>query len=111
MEGAEGFDLYTARFADIKEDVPFEVHSPAGFGGLVDFEKTPQGYLIIFDGFEQIRAVWIDPLGSILKDITLPRGRFTEFSLSGQVAVAQDGSLYVLGSTKRGIEIHFEGAP
>ena len=111
VEGAEGFDLYTARFADVKEDVAFEVHSPAGFSGLVDFEKTPQGYLMIFDGFEQIRAVWIDPAGVILKDVTLPRGQYSELSLYGQVAVAQDGSLYVLGSTKRGIEIHFEGAP
>ena len=111
VEGVEGFDLYTARFADVKEDVAFEVHSPAGFSGLVDFEKTPQGYLMIFDGFEQIRAVWIDPAGVILKDVTLPRGQYSELSLYGQVAVAQDGSLYVLGSTKRGIEIHFEGAP
>jgi hypothetical protein len=111
VEGAEGFDLYTAHFADVKEDVAFEVHSPVGFGGLVDFEKTPQGYLMIFDGFEQIRAVWIDPLGSILKDVTLPRGKFTELSLSGQVAVTQDGSLYVLGSTKRGIEIDYIEAP
>ena len=111
VESEKGFDMYTARFADLKEEVAFEVHSASGISGLVDFEKTPQGYLMIFDGFEQIRAVWIDPAGVILKDVTLPRGQYSELSLYGQVAVAQDGSLYVLGSTKRGIEIHFEGAP
>jgi hypothetical protein len=111
VEGEQGFDMYTARFADLKEEVAFEVHSAAGFSGLVDFAKTPQGYLMVFGGGEQIRAVWVDPSGVILKDGTLQRGNDTEFSLYGQVAVAQDGSLYVLGSTERGIEIHFIKAP
>ena len=111
VEGEQGFDMYTARFADIRGDVAFEVHSASGIGGLVDFEKTPQGYLMIFGGSEQIRAVWIDPSGVTLKDVTLQRGKYTEISLYGQVAIAQDGSLYVLGSTERGIEIHFVEAP
>lgn len=111
VESEKGFDMYTARFADLKGDVAFEVHSASGLSGLVDFEKTPQGYLMVLGGGEQIRAVWIDPSGVILKDVTLQRGNYTEFSLYGQVAVAQDGSLYVLSSTKRGIEIHYIGAP
>ncbi len=64
-----------------------------------------------FGGGEKIRAVWIDPSGVILKDVTLQRGNYTEFALYGQVAVAQDGSLYVLGSTEQGIEIHYVSAP
>lgn len=110
-EGAQGFDLYTARFADVEADVVFEVHSASGLSGLLDFEKVPQGYLMIFGGGEQIRAVWIDPSGVILKDATLQRGIYTEVALYGQVAVAGDGSLYVLGSTERGMEIHFVAAP
>ena len=106
-----GFDWDTVRFADIQEDVAFEFHPPEDFCTLVDFEKTPQGYLMVFGGSEQIRAVWIDPEGKILKDVTLPRGNYTELSLYGNVAVTQDGSLYAMSSTERGIEVLFEGAP
>ena len=112
VEGVDGFDMYTTRFGDVKENIAFEIHSSAGFEGLVDFEQTPQGYLMIFtSGFEQVRAVWINTSGGILKDVNLPSGRFTELSLYGQVAVTGDGSLYVLGSTERGIEIHYTKAP
>jgi len=79
---------------------------------ILGFDKTPQGYLMAFSsGYEQIRAVWIDPLGSILKDVTIPNGQYSELSFGGQIAVAVDGALYVLSSTARGIEVHFEGAP
>jgi hypothetical protein len=59
---------------------------------------------------EQIRAVWIDPAGLVMKDVTLPNAHYSVLSVS-DMAVAQDGSLYVMSSTKNGIEIHFEEAP
>ena len=66
---------------------------------------------MLFDNAaEQIRAVWIDPDGKVLKDVTLPSGEYSNLSLN-RVAVTQDGSLYVMSSTKNGIEIHFEEAP
>jgi hypothetical protein len=112
VEDAQGLSPFLARFADTKAGVAFDVHSDAGLGALVGFEKTSHGYLMIFSsGYEQIRAVWIDPMGKVLKDVTLPNGQFSEMSFDGQTAVAQEGSLYVMSSTKRGIEIHFEGAP
>jgi hypothetical protein len=79
---------------------------------LLGFEKTPQGYLMIFNSeYEQVRAVfWVDPAGTILKDISLPNEQYSVLSF-GEVAVIQDGSLYVMSSTKNGIEIHFETAP
>ena len=104
--------VFTARLAGIGEGLAFEVHSETGLGGLPGFEKTPQGYLLTFhSGYEQIRAVWIDLEGNILKDVTLPNGQYSEMSFDGQVAVSRDGSLYVLSSTERGIEIHFVGVP
>jgi hypothetical protein len=112
VEDEQGLSPFTARFADIQAGVAFEVHAEAGLGVILGFERTPQGYVMIFSsGYEQIRAVWIDAAGMILKDVTLPNGQYSELSFDGQAAVAEDGSLYVLSSTERGVEIHFEGAP
>jgi hypothetical protein len=62
-------------------------------------------------GSEQIRAIWINPAGFILKDVTLPNGLYSVLSAAGKMAVAQDGSFYVMSSTKNGIEVHFAAAP
>jgi hypothetical protein len=94
-------DSFTDRFTDVKEALAFIVHCETGLGEIPDFEKTPQGYLITFhSAYEQIRTVWVDPAGSILKDVTLPNGQYSEISFDGHVAVAEDESLYVLSSTK-----------
>jgi hypothetical protein len=109
-EGSVDWDM--ARFADIKEEVAFEAHSDSGLGSIIGFEKTPQGYLMMFNsGLEQIRAIWIDRAGLALKDITLPNGQYSSLVIHGSVAVAQDGSLYVMSSTKNGIEVHVVQAP
>ena len=104
-------DPFVAHYADVKEGVAFEVHSVSPLGVITDFEKTPQGYLLTFSLGDRIRGVWIDPAGLVLKDVTLPNSQYTEINFNGQVAVAQDGSLYVLNSTERGIEIHYVEAP
>lgn len=105
-----GLDWNKLRFADTSTGVAFEVHSDAHIGAQ-DFEKTPQGYLMILSTVaEQIRAIWIDPTGRVLKDVILPNSAYSMLSY-GDIAVAQDGSLYVMSSTKNGIEIHFETAP
>ncbi len=110
--GAEGeLDWRRARFADVEAGLAFEVHCDLGVSTLVGFERTPQGYLILLNSeYQQIRAIWIDPAGVVLKDVSLPNEQYSGFS-SGGVAVAQDGSLYVMSSTQNGIEIHFEAAP
>ena len=107
----EGLDPYVVHFADVMEDLAFEVHSGSPLGWIMDFERIPQGYLMLFGGYEQIRAVWINPSGTILKDISVPNGHYSELSPDGQVAVRQDGSLYVMSSTERGIEVHFISTP
>jgi len=112
VEGDQGLSPFLAHFADLEDGVAFEVHSGAGLGQILGFEKTPQGYLVIFSSvYEQIRAVWIDPAGAVLKDVTLPNGQYSEMSFDGQTAVAQDGSLYVMSSTQKGMEVHFVEAP
>ena len=105
------FDWSTARFADLEAGLAFEVHSDFNLGALDGFEKTPQGYLMTFSEGFQIRAIWIDPTGRVLKDVTLPNSQYSMLSVYAQTAVARDGSLYVMSSTKNGIEIHFEEAP
>jgi hypothetical protein len=107
----EGLDPYISHFADVKEGVAFEVHSVSPLGAITEFEKTPQGYMMTFLAGDQIRAVWINSAGDVLKDVTLPNGQYSEVNFNGQVAVAQDGSLYVLSATERGIEVHYVGAP
>jgi hypothetical protein len=107
----EGHDPYLAHYADIKQGVAFEVHSASPLGVLTEFEKTPQGYILVFSLGDRIRAVWIDPAGHVLKDATLPNSQHTEINFNGQVAVSPDGSLYAMSSTERGVEIHYTAAP
>jgi hypothetical protein len=102
---------YLARYADAEQGLAFEVRSATPLGTLTEFERTPQGYLLVFNLGDRIRAVWIDPEGAILKDITLPYSQYTEINFNGQSAVAVDGALYSMSSTERGIEIHYVSAP
>jgi hypothetical protein len=107
----EGQDPYVARYADVEAGLAFEVHCVSPLGVLTEFEKTPQGYLLSFSLGDRIRGVWIDPEGTVLKDVTLPDGEYTEINFNSQAAVGADGSLYTLSSTERGVEIHFVEAP
>jgi hypothetical protein len=111
MRYVEGQDPYLAHYADVQAGKAFEVHSQSPLGVLTEFDKTPQGYILTFSLGDRIRAVWIDHVGIVIKDVTLPKGDYSEINFNGQVAVAQDGSLYVLSSTERGIEIQFVTAP
>lgn len=52
-----------------------------------------------------------DPAGTVLKDLSLPAAQHTEVTLGGQVVVTRNGSLFVLSSTERGIEVHVAVAP
>jgi hypothetical protein len=106
----ENLDPYVARFGDVVAGLAFEMHSVSPLGAIIYFEKTPQGYVAIFFA-DLIRAVWFDSSGTILKDVTLPNDQYSEVYPNGQVAIDQSGSLYVLGSTVRGIEIRFVKAP
>ncbi len=107
----EGRDPFVAHYADLKERVAYEVRSVSPLGVLTDFDKTPQGYILTFSLGDRIRGVWIDPAGVVLKDVTLPKDTYSEINFNGQVAVGQDGSLYVMSSTRRGIEIHLVTPP
>lgn len=108
---AEDLDPYMARFGDVNEGLAFEVHSVSALGGVAYFEKTPQGYLVVFGG-DQLRAIWFDPAGKVLKDITLlNNNRYSEIYLDGQLATDQYGSLYLLGSTEKGVEVRLVKAP
>jgi hypothetical protein len=106
----EGQDPYLARFGDTLVGLAFEANSVSPLGAITQFERTPHGYLAVFHG-EWIRAIWWDPAGKILKDITLPNDQFSEVYFLTQVAIDQEGSIYVLESTPKGIEVRFVKAP
>ena len=101
---------YPVRSADIHANLAFEVRSTS-LGGPIEFERTPQGYIMVFTEGDHIRVVWIDPAGVVLKDVSLPYGYYTETNFNGQAAVGADGSLYALNPTERGIEVHYVKAP
>jgi len=108
---AEDLDPYMARFGYVNEGLAFEIHSVSPLGGITYFEKTPQGYLVVFGG-DQFRAIWFDPTGKVLKDVIMPNNdRYSEIYLDGQLTTDPQGSLYVLGSTENGIEVRFVIAP
>jgi hypothetical protein len=107
----ESQDPFVARFADVKKGVVFEVDSDSPLGVLTEFAETPQGYIMTFNIGDQIRAVWFDPSGIVLKEVTLPNSQFSEVNFNGQVAIDQNGSLYFLESTKNGMFVHFVDAP
>jgi hypothetical protein len=98
------------RFADWEEGIAFAVHSVSKLGAISCFEKTPQGYVAVFEG-DQLRAVWFDEAGKVLKDITLPREEYSEINPFGRSTIMPDGSLYFLRSTENGIEVRFVNAP
>ena len=106
----ENLDPYVARFGDVDAGLAFEMHSISPLGAIIYFEKTPQGYVVIFFA-DQIRAVWFNSSGNVLKDVTLPNDQYSEVEPYGQIAINQSGSLYVLGSTVKGIEVRFVKAP
>jgi hypothetical protein len=102
--------VHEVRLADTKKGIAFAVHSVSPLGAITYFEKTPQGYITVFEG-DQIRAIWFDASGVVLQDIILPRDDYSEVNSLGRIAVDPQGSLYVMGSTARGIEVRFVEAP
>lgn len=98
------------RFADWEKGLAFALHSEPSLGAICCFEKTPQGYLAVFEG-NTLRAVWFDETGKVLKDVTLPREEYTEINPDGRTSVRSDGGLYYLRSTEKGIEVRFVPAP
>lgn len=112
LTAEQGLDPFTMRFADIPQRLAFEIHCRSSLGEIRRVERTPQGYLLAFSSsYEQIRAIWINEAGDILKDVTIPNGQYSDMAFEGQVAIAEDGSLYVMSSTASGIEIHYVKAP
>ncbi len=98
------------RFADWEKGIAFAVHSASRLGAINCFEKTPQGYLAVFES-DWLRAIWFDEAGKVLKDVTLPREEYSEINPIGRTSVTPDGGLYFLRSTENGIEVRFTPAP
>ena len=105
----ESSNPYIVRLADVEAGLAFEVRSDSHLGGIRSFEKTPHGYVVVFEQ-DQFRVIWFDPSGNVLQDVTLPGSDdYSEIDLDGKVAIDQYGSLYMLVSTSRGIEVrHIE---
>jgi len=102
--------VYDVRFADTRKGIAFEVHSASPLGAISLFERTPNGYVAVFEA-DQFRGVWFDSSGNVVQDITLPNEQYTEINPYGRVTNDQDGSIFVLDSTEGGIEVRFVKAP
>jgi hypothetical protein len=102
--------VYAARFADVEKRVAYEVRSASPLGAIIFFEEVPRGYLAILEG-DLFRAVWFDPSGKILKDISLPRNDYSEINSLGRFASDENGSLYMLGAVNTGIEVRLFKTP
>jgi len=66
------------RFADTKKGIAYEIRSVSPLGAITYFENVLQGYVAVFEA-DKLRAIWFDPSGIVLKDITLPRMGKTAF--------------------------------
>ena len=103
-------NIYEAQFADVEAGLVFEVRSPDPLGAITLFKKVPMGYIVIFHA-DQIRAIWFDPSGRILKDITLPNQQFSEIYWLRQVVVNEAGDLFVFYSQEIGVEVRRIATP
>jgi len=103
-------NIYEAQFADVEAGLAFEVRSPDPLGAITLFKKVPMGYIAIFHA-DQIRAIWFDLSGRILKDITLPNQQFSEIYWLRQVVVNGAGDLFVFESQDKGIEVRRIATP
>ncbi len=92
------------RFADWEKGIAFTVRSASKLGAISVFEKTPQGSVAVFEG-DQLRAIWFNEAGKVMKDVTLPKEEYSEINPFGRSAITPDGSLYFLRSTESGIEV------
>jgi hypothetical protein len=107
----EGSNPSTARLTDVDAGLAFEVRSDSPLSGIRSFEKTPFGYVVVFEQ-DQFRVIWFDPSGNILQDVSLPSNDdYSEIDLDGKVAIDPYGSFYLLVSTPRGIEVRYIEAP
>lgn len=107
---AEGLFPYVTHFTDTQAELAFEMRSEVSFGAITHFEKFPQGYVAIFSA-DQIQALWFTPEGEVLKNVLLPNEQYTEINPGDQVAIDQNGAIYILESTAAGLEIRFVTAP
>jgi hypothetical protein len=62
-------------------------------------------------GADQLRAIWFDESGKVLKDVTLPREEYSEINSVGHSTIMPDGSHYFLRSTENALEVRFVKAP
>jgi hypothetical protein len=107
----KGLEPYVARFADVEAGLAFELHSVSPLGAIVSLDKAPQGYIVVIEVQPQYRAIWFDRSGAILKDVVLPDEYYSDMSFSSRTSVNSHGDLYVLNSTKTGVQILYVSAP
>ncbi len=107
----KGLEPYVARFADVEAGLAFELHSVSPLGAIISLDKTLQGYMVVIEVQPQYRAIWFDRSGVVLKDVVLPDEYYTDMSFSSRTSVNSHGDLYVLNSTKTGVQILYVAAP
>jgi hypothetical protein len=93
-----------SRFVDTNSGLAIEIRADDPIGSIVQFAKTNQGYVIIFEA-SSLRIVWLDSHGQVLYDLAVANQQYTPFNPYGRTVVEPGGAVDYLSSTPSGIEI------
>lgn len=110
-----GFEMYlphdgTIRLADRGAGKAFIVKADDEVGPISYFSRTDQGYVVAFRGVEIMRVAWFSPDGTVQRYVEAPSPEYAESSTTGRVTSSDDGTVFLLVSTKTGIEVLEIGA-
>jgi hypothetical protein len=94
-----------ARLADTKRGLAFELRADHDLGAIPYFARTGQSYVVAFES-ENLRLVWFDAQGHVLKDVVVPNRQSSVFNPTGRIGIDKTGAVYILGSTPEALEIH-----
>ena len=93
------------RLANIKEGIVFDVHSDLPLGAIIEFTKTNDGYVVVFESADY-HVFWFDKEGGIIQGLLAPNYQYTQLNPNGRIAINADGSVYIFGSTEQGAQIN-----
>lgn len=91
-------------FADTQAGVIFDIQSATPLGAVAYFDKTREGYLIIFEE-EFLRMLWLSPSGQVLDDCKIDNQQEAPINPHGRFVTDQNGSVYYMTTTSTGMEI------
>jgi hypothetical protein len=93
-------------FADMQEELIFDVQSTVPLGAIGYFGKMSDAYVMVFEDV-YLRIVWITPDGEILTDVLVANQQEAPINHYGRYALGPDGGLYYMNASPTGMEIRW----